>query len=138
MDIVDQIVKIIEALCEKLGIAVDWTTETVGPYVEEIVGKFIKFEIASSIFNICIVVFLSALCWGILLGTMKEIFEKMNDVAGELWAALWVVMVIITGIVSIITLINVGMEIYDIIMAKVFPERLVFEYVSSQLSSSNG
>lgn len=138
MDIVEQIIKIIEALCEKLGIAIDWTVETVGPYIEEITGKFIKFEIASSIFNICIVVFLSALCWGILLGTNKKIFEKMNDVAGEVWAALWVIMVIITGIVSVITLINVGMEIYDIIMAKVFPERLVFEYVSSQLSSSNG
>ena len=46
----DEIIKILDALCEKFGMAIDWTTENITPYLENLAGRIISFEISTSIF----------------------------------------------------------------------------------------
>ena len=49
MTVSAQIIEVLDALCAKMGIVIDWTSENVIPYVTELAGKYITFEIATSI-----------------------------------------------------------------------------------------
>ena len=49
MTVSEQIIQVIDALCEKFGIVVDWTNENVFPYLETLCEKLIAYEIATSI-----------------------------------------------------------------------------------------
>ena len=50
METTNKVVEVINALCEKFGIVFEWTNKNILPYVEDLIGRFIKFEIATSIF----------------------------------------------------------------------------------------
>lgn len=41
----DQIIKVLEYLGEKLGIAIDWTTENVLPYAEQLFKRYVTLKI---------------------------------------------------------------------------------------------
>ena len=45
----DQIIEVFDYLGEKLGISIDWTSENILPYIQTLCGKYINWEIATSI-----------------------------------------------------------------------------------------
>lgn len=49
MTISSEIIKVLDYLGEKFGIAIDWTSKNVLPYLQALVDKFIKWEISTSI-----------------------------------------------------------------------------------------
>lgn len=44
----EQIIEVLEYLGEKLGIAIDWTTENIMPYLEELLKRYTTMRIVSS------------------------------------------------------------------------------------------
>ena len=50
----DEIIKVLDDLSEWLGIAVDWTSQNVLPYLQELCDKYISYEIWTSIVYILI------------------------------------------------------------------------------------
>lgn len=48
MQISDEIIKVLEYLCTKIGLTIDWTSSNVLPYVEQLCGKFVKWEMGTS------------------------------------------------------------------------------------------
>ena len=49
MQLSNEIIKVLEYLGEKIGITIDWTSNNAIPYLEQLCGKFIKWEIGTSI-----------------------------------------------------------------------------------------
>ena len=45
----EEIIKVLDVLAEKFGLAVDWTSENVIPYLEQLCGKYVNYEIATSV-----------------------------------------------------------------------------------------
>ena len=45
----DEIIKILDALAERVGLVIDWTSKNVIPYLEQLSTKYINYEIATSI-----------------------------------------------------------------------------------------
>lgn len=52
----NEIIKVLDALCDKFGIAVDWSSENVLPYLNTLVDKCVNYEITTSIYWIFIAV----------------------------------------------------------------------------------
>ena len=48
MNFSDEVIKILNYLGEKFGIAIDWTNDNALPYLQELCDKFIKWEICTS------------------------------------------------------------------------------------------
>ena len=48
MSVSDEIIKLVDAFAERFGVAVDWSSENVLPYLENLAGRYIKYEIAVS------------------------------------------------------------------------------------------
>ena len=52
MKVSEQIIEVLNALCEKLGIAFDWTAANVLPYIQDLCGRVVAYSIAKSIASI--------------------------------------------------------------------------------------
>ena len=131
MTISEQIIQVIDNLCAKFGIAINWTSENVSPYIEILCKKLVTYEIVTSAMWILLV-------W-VLFGAsaiatkklhpwlMKEYDDHYDDGYMIIDVALWVVTIII-GIVMICVTCD---QIVDIVKCITFPEMYVFEYVSN-------
>ena len=49
MNISSQVIEVLDSGCEKFVIAIDWSHQNVLPYLEDLSGKYIKYEIVTSI-----------------------------------------------------------------------------------------
>lgn len=134
MKVSDQIIDVINALCEKLGVTVDWTTENVLPQIESLCKKYIDFEINTSVFWIVLIAVLCLLSWIPVKPLHKKAAElEWDDDYFITFAAvcMWVVAIGLT----IATIVVTGTQIYEIIEANVFPEKTIFDYVTKQISN---
>lgn len=138
MTVSEQIIQVIDALCEKLGIAIDWTGENVIPYLETLCGKLISYEIGTSIAWMVIWVVLSVGC---MVATKKfyPVFknglekDKTNYDIG--WSLASVFSIIALAIIHLTTIIVVGTQVMDIVKCLTFPEMYVFEYVQNIINA---
>lgn len=128
MTVSDQIIQVLDALCEKFGVAIDWTSANVFPYLTTLMGKLIQWEIWSSVAYIVFAVIGFIVCVVVGKYCAKNIDEL--DVVGALGIALAVV----CGIVAIGALVT---QIMDIIKCCTFPEMFIFEYVQGLIKSGS-
>lgn len=137
VDISEEIIDVIDALCEKLGIAIDWTAENILPYLKTLCEKFIKFEIATSIFWIAFMASLCGIFWLITLCAYRRAIKSEWD---DEYASTYIAFggFIVSGILSFITIIVVGVQVYDIIEAINFPEKVIYDYISGKIATMRG
>ena len=120
MSISKEIISIIEVLCQKLGIVVDWTSETILPQIQNVLEHFIQYEILSSWFWIWFALSFVVIS-GILL-TVACVKGGSDIIAG---------MIVVTLIVVIAFCIVAGIQGHDIVTAIYFPEKAIYDYVSA-------
>ena len=136
MSVSGEIIKVLDALAEKFGIAVDWTSKNVVPYLEQLCGKYINYEIATSIFymlpfiGICII--------GIVLFNQirknKEFGVERyscieDDYTCRCLAYVGVAVIFFLGIFFI------SIQIIDIITCYTFPEKIILEEITEIYNS---
>ena len=116
MQISDEVIKILEYLGQKIGVTIDWTSNNVLPYVQQLCEKFIAWEIGTSYAWIALAggVFVLALIFAIL-GSWLSSWDGVE----------WVIFAIVT----IITIIMIGCQVLDIIECQTFPEKAIYEYI---------
>ena len=127
----DQIIAVLDALCAKFGLVVDWTASNIVPYLETLTHKLVAYEFATSIAWMCVwlVVFICA-------ATLVRRMTKPNytgilndgDVPFYLWLFFFASLVIFT-------LVCVK-QIFDIITCVTFPEKIILQYVQCMLKTT--
>lgn len=134
MTVSEQIISVINVLCEKFGIMVDWTDKNVIPYIELLCGKLVNYEITTSIVWIVFWVLVSVGC---IIATkrlyprFKEGLEHDRDYCecgwqfGTAFAIIGLVVVYTAAAVVTMT------QVIDIVQCATFPEMYIFEYVKS-------
>lgn len=124
MNISEEIIKVLEYLCEKLGFTIDWTSNNVLPYVEQLCEKFIRWEVCTSAAWIGIAIFavIATFIFAKVIGKDENIdwdgFEK-----------------VIFWIVFVAAVIVIGKQIFDIVECYTFPEKMIYEYIKEHISS---
>lgn len=128
MTVSEQIIQVIDALCEKFGIAVNWTSENVIPYLEALCRKLAVYEICTSIAWMIVVLLLSA---GSIIAANKltPIFKTKikEDDDYEIGAGFAIAGLIFLNLITFIVIVVQSM---DIIKCVTFPEMYIFEYIS--------
>lgn len=120
MQVSNQVIEVMEYLGQKLGIAVDFTSENVIPYAQQLCEKYIKYETATSI---------AWFIFGILLviiGVAITIFG-MNSGAEEL--SILSIPMLIVGVAIL------GSQISDILKCYYFPEMKIYEFLRNKINS---
>lgn len=119
MQVSDQIIEVLNYLGEKLGVTIDWTSENVLPYIQTLCGKYINWEIATSIVWIVIGLIL------IILAIISFKGAKDPDIYDEGFLYMVFVILLLFGIVMILC------QIFDIIKCIYIPELQIYEYIKS-------
>lgn len=128
MTVSEQIIQVLDALCAKFGIVIDWTATNVMPQLEVLCGKFIRFEIWTSIAYMVIVTVMLAVSWIVFGATRKGAVEDDYDVT--LISIVNVAAGAIGAVMILIFFGVVGQQSFDIIEAVTFPEKTLFDYVN--------
>lgn len=120
----DEIIKGLDALAEKFGLIVDWTSENVIPYIEQLCGKYINYEFATSVVW---------LIFGIIIGIIGFVIYKYVSKEKELGIAddgdCFIRILIYFGIICIFvtSVVIVMNQVFDIVTCFTFPEKIIID-----------
>lgn len=134
MSVSDQIIAVINDLCQKFGVAIDWTAENVMPYIEDLCSRYIRFEIQTSIAWIVFlaaVTLLAGIVWAISAIVDANSCSNAAECIRYISTAVFWIALALTMIVGMV-------QAYDIIECYNLPEKVIIEYVESLITSSSG
>lgn len=121
----EEAMKVIDGLCKKFGVAIDWTKENVWPTVYNFLQKYKTYEIVS---NIVVILFWCA-CALVCFLCVKKVIKAVNDEKepwyGDEYTPWSVGSVLLTGVLCsliLTALIVVPINITNIVKWIVLPE----------------
>lgn len=116
----EEIIKVLDNLAEKFGIAVDWTSQNVLPYLQELCDKYVNYEIWTSVVYVVICLLVVIL--------MVYCIKKLIDIDDTGFFTCFL------GIIILVSASIAISQVIDIVTALTFPEKLIYEYISSHIS----
>ena len=134
----DEIIKVLDALAGRFGIAVNWTSENVIPYLEQLCAKYVNYEIATSV----VWMVLGLLLFGVGIVCYRIVYKNKDwgvdpyeyisdDYTGRILLYICVILIIVTS------MIVVGTQIFDIITCVTFPEKIIIDELKLIQSNMN-
>lgn len=122
-----EIINILDALAERFGVAIDYTSANVIPYLEKLCSKYVNYEITTSVIWLLIgVICLLIAKWGSKQTKKFIIKYKESDsyTYNDVWATLSGIVTIILIIIGLLISIE---QIFDIATCLTFPEKIIIE-----------
>ena len=140
MTVSEQIIQVIDELCKRFGIVVDWTSENIIPCISILFEKLIKYEIITSGLGIVASIFFFAISIWFVKKTWSAYQKEKEKHKDKYWDDIgWVVFLAITytiiGIVNAATIVSSIVNVETIIKCIVVPELYIFEYISSLIET---
>ena len=138
MTVSEQIIQVLDALGEKIGIAVDWTSQNVVPVAQQICERYIRYEIVMSI--LWMVLELGVIA-GLVFGGIKLfkflIKAKQEPSYERNWCVWADVTMVFAGIgicvLGILAIVGLVMDIETLCKCLLLPELHLFEELSGLL-----
>lgn len=132
-----EIISVLNALCEKLGIAVDWTAENIMPYAEQLIRQYARYLLVNIIVGLCAYVLVSAVCVYVIKRLVKwtHIRDKNGDSVDWDRADCIGFPVVILSVVLVICAIGSAFCIRDLIKALSIPEIYAAQELIGMISS---
>lgn len=130
VDVSNEVVEVLEALGEKLGVAIDWSSKNMLPYAQELCQKYITWEICTSIVWIVIgIIFLLAPF--IVIG--KKTIKALNsDSLGD--KEIFPMIFLFEAGLGVGFAFLCGHQVFDIVKGITFPELMLYEYAKTILN----
>lgn len=124
MNVSEQIIEVLDHLGQQLGIAIDWSSQNVLPYLQDLFSRYVSYEITMRWIRIGVL----ALVIAILVAVIIMVFAKEED--DEIICAV----TFLAGAAIIVPLVTIGTQVANIIKLHTIPERAVLEYLQRYLS----
>ena len=121
----DEIIKILDDLGQRFGVAIDWSSQNVMPYLQNLMSRFVKYETATSILWMLLGVIILSVCLAFAIRMFK------SDDCDTQCLAVLLCMIALIGVAIIVC------QAIDIITVNTIQEKTIIEYINS-LMSSNG
>ena len=138
MTVSEQIIQVVDALCKKFGIAIDWTSKNVIPYLTILCKKLVTYEIVTSILGIIVallVMIASVIATKKLYPVFKKGLEEDDKYGNCGWWLGTVFAIVGLVIVNIISICELRQQINDVIKCIIFPEMYIFEYIQGIINA---
>lgn len=120
MSFSSQFIEVLDALCDKIGIAIDWTSQNVVPYATDLAARIITYEISTSAAWIVIAAIVFLIAWKMTKNLCKE------DAFDDGWFLGWAIRIV----VGILCFGEIGFEVFDIIEAVALPEKTLYDFIT--------
>lgn len=127
-----EIINVLNYLGEKLGIAIDWTSENVWPQVMDILGRYRLFELVNTGFWLIVEIVMAICAFLLFKGMAKDYMKIEADHEDNFWwyrdydsielSIFGVVLLIIFVIMSVISVISIPINIVEMFKWLIVPE----------------
>ena len=127
----DEIIKILDDLGQRFGVAIDWSSQNIMPYLQDLRSRYINYEIITSIVWLIVFIICSI---GMIIAIQKLIKHQQehNKSCSYACEIIWPTIISITFMFLIIfCIIGIGCQINDMIMCNTIPEKLIVNYISN-------
>ena len=135
MQISNEIIKVFEYMGEKLGIALDWTSESILPYIQDLCDRYIIYCIVINIlwFIIGLIITYCGSKFFTYTKIHKEFgcvfsYKEDNEIARGL---LYIVSVFILFVGINITF----MQVFDLVECATIPEKIIYDFITSEMNN---
>lgn len=123
----DEIIKVLNELCSKFGIAIDWTNGNVVPYLQDLMTRYAKYICYTSIMWLAVGVMITIVFGVILYKYFKSCEEDCFDGLIAFTIGCFVALGVIVMIV----------QTHDIIEVCTIPEKAIVEDIRYMLDNKN-
>lgn len=125
----EEIIKILDDLGRRFGILIDWSSENILPYLQDLISRFIKYDIAINIFIILFgIIFLI-----ITIFAIKKIRKDQKEISYyELFdEGMPQFLIILISIIIMLYAFLTGPA--KIVQDIYLPEKSIYEYIKSEI-----
>lgn len=130
----EEIIKILDDLGKRLGVAIDWSNQNIIPYLQELMGRFIAFRNVQTIIWISIFLIVTGLS---IFGLVKLIKWRKSDKYDKGFCSddPFVFWMSIAGIVCVLLVASVVIicNTFGICQNIFLPEITVIDYIQAYL-----
>ena len=125
----EEIIKVLDDLGDRFGIAIDWTSENVLPYLQNLMDRFITYNIAMNILyiTVCAIIIVGAIIGMPKISRYAQ--KKMEEHPLSDWDCGFFVINVFWVIASVFSTIFLLISISDIIKSVTIPEVVIFNYL---------
>lgn len=129
----NQIIEVLNEICNKFGLAIDWTSKNVQPYLQELIAKCVAYKFATSIMRLIFGILVCTI-GGVLakmaVGSWKKYNEEGPISDYEMYCA---IQGIASGILLTVGIVMVVCNITTMIACKTFPEKVVLDMITQYM-----
>lgn len=141
----NEVIKVLNHLGDQFGVAIDWSSANVMPYLNDLMNRMIKYGIYINIYHIIYAIFITAVfiivtivlykiaCKMILRSEENE--EHINS--AKILSTAFAISLVTTVIVTLIEIGNIKDCIADIIELNTVPEKYVIEIIQDKIDDYN-
>ena len=119
----EEIIKVLDDLSRRLGIVIDWSSDNMLPYLQDLISRIVTYEIYTSILWLSIFIIFIIVS---LFLIRKFIFAIKND---ESNIDIFLLIISVCLFFLAIGIFGSIDEINDIIEAKTIPEKCIIEHI---------
>lgn len=136
-----EIIEIFDYIGEKFGIAIDWTQENIIPYLTDLLGRYVTFNIvihAIGLFlgiagTVCAIVMLTHIYFR--ANREKSIFWELNCYKEEMLSSGGMVASIISGVIGLVSLATLIYNPVELLEWIFIPEFQLIEDLTYYIST---
>lgn len=135
-----QIIEVLNDICEKFGIAVDWTSKNIQPYLKELMTKCVNYKLATDIVWLVVGIVL-LIIGGVLMRfaltnnrkyrEITDYYDRMHSCLDDVACNQFIAGGICLGV-------SVALILYftiNLITCFTFPEKIILDMVRSYLGN---
>lgn len=122
----EEIIKVLDNLAQKFGTTIDWTSQNIMPYLQDLMSRFIQYKNSISILWIVIATILIIISIICIVKLIKWI--KKDEYCDDELAAIGFIVTTIVMIIAICILIN---NITGLIKNTYIPEMIILNEVKT-------
>ena len=123
----EEVIKVLDHLGEKFGVAIDWTSQNIAPYLQDLMSRFVKYKITIN----SILLFFAVIGIGVWIAIFKSAMKEKRQYKYWEWfdegmGYFWILLILGITLVIVIPLV-----IVQIIQGIFVPEILIINYIQS-------
>lgn len=131
-----EVTMVLNALAQKFGVTVNWNSETLIPYMQQLCDKCVKYELTKNIIFLMFGIILILTSSVVIKLLMKDIANDPDEeiLPAEVWcllAVLALIFLVVGGVLVVFGLINV-------VTCLTFPEKVTIkelQYIYSEIQN---
>ena len=128
----NEIIKVLDHLCDKFGIAIDWSSNNVMPYLQDLMVRITKYAIYTNILWLAMSILIISVTVFALVKITKVARESMYD-----WDFIIAISFLIGSIIIIIFFVTGMYACQNLIEVNTVPEKYMIEMIRNNVSDND-